>query len=145
MAFYLFNFSAAGAPEVRPQRELATELLRGGVWSIGPGTPHRDALAPGDLALIYVAAPDRVFIGRAQLASTAQVPTSTGSHEHPGDILSRVVLSHVEEWDPPVPIEHVLARIDPGSNAKADFSVDVVRITPHEYETAVAVAVEHRR
>ena len=34
----------------------------------------------------------------------------------------------------------VLSRIDPAEKAKADFEVGVVRITTHEYETALAVA-----
>ena len=142
MAFYLFNFSTTQATQARPLREQAAELLRAGVWGIDPGTPHRDALSPGDLVLVYVAAPERVFIGRAELASAVQVLTSTETHAYRGDLRSGVVLSPVEEWDPPVPMETVLARIDPAENAKADFPVGVVRITPHEYETAVAVAAQ---
>ena len=145
MAFYLFNFSEAQAADARPLREQAAELLRAGVWDIDPDTPHRDALSPGDLVLVYVAAPDRVFIGRAEIASAVQVLTSTETHAYRDDLRSGVLLSHIEEWDPPVPMETVLARIDPASNAKADFPVGVVRITPHEYETAVAVATRHRR
>jgi hypothetical protein len=34
----------------------------------------------------------------------------------------------------------VLSQIDPSENAKADFQTGVVRITTHEYETALAVA-----
>ena len=34
----------------------------------------------------------------------------------------------------------VLSRIDPAENAKAEFEAGVVRITVHEYETALAVA-----
>ena len=45
----------------------------------------------------------------------------------------------VEEWDPPVPMNTVLSQIDPGENAKADCQAGVVRITAHEYETALAV------
>jgi hypothetical protein len=145
MAFYLFNFSTAQAAEARPPREHATELLRAEVWGIDPDTPHRDALSPGDLVLLYVAAPDRVFIGRAQLASPVRVLTSTETHAYRGDLRRGVVLSQVEEWDPPVPMETVLARVDPAENARADFPVGVVRITPHEYETAVAVAAQHRK
>jgi hypothetical protein len=146
MAFYLFNFSTAQAAEARPLRDQATELLRAEVWGIDPDTPHRDALSPGDLVLLYVAAPDRVFIGRAELASPVRVLTSTEVHAYRGDLSSGsgVVLSHVEEWDPPVPMETVLARIGPSKNAKADFPVGVVRITPHEYESAVAVAAQQQ-
>jgi hypothetical protein len=51
-----------------------------------------------------------------------------------------VLLAQVEEWDPPVPMNAVLSQIDPAENAKADFHAGVVRITAHEYETALAVA-----
>lgn len=140
MAFYLFNLTAAQAREARPLREQALKLLRTGVWDIDPDSPHRDALAPGDVALIYVPAPDRVFIGRAELASAAQMVASAETHAYPRG----VNLVHVEEWDPPVPMETVLSRIDPWDKAKADFEVGVVRITPGEYQTALGVAAEQR-
>ncbi len=146
MALYLFNFSAAQAIEARTQRQRAAELLRTGTWSIDPDTPHRGALAAGDLVLIYVSAPDRFFIARAQLASPVQALPPLEASTDQADHRTGVLLSHIEEWDPPVPMEAVLARLDASARAKADFDVDVVRIIPHEYETAVAVAAElHRR
>ena len=51
-----------------------------------------------------------------------------------------MLLTQVEEWDPPVPMRTVLSQIDPAENAKADFQAGVVRITANEYETALAVA-----
>lgn len=59
---------------------------------------------------------------------------------YPGDSPSGVLLSHVEEWDPAVPMDTVLPRIDPAEKAKTDFQMGVVRITPHEYETVIAVS-----
>jgi hypothetical protein len=50
-----------------------------------------------------------------------------------------VTLAGVQEWEPPVPMSSVLARI-PGETARADFEEGVVRITAHEYETALAVS-----
>jgi hypothetical protein len=144
MAFYLFNFSTADGASPRPAREQAMDLLRSGQWDIDHESPHRDALAPGDVALVYAAAPDRVFIGRANIASAVQVLAPAETTADGVDARSGVVLSHVEEWDPPVAMEAVLARMDPSEKTKADFPVDVVRITPGEYETAVAVAAERR-
>ena len=139
MAFYLFNVAMSQAAEARPPRAQALERLRTGAWAIDPDSPHGGALAPGDLALIYAADPDLVFVGLVELASAVR---DLARGDDGGEPRTGVVLSHAEEWDPPVPMEAVLARIDPGSNAKADFAVDVVRITPHEYETAIAVAAE---
>lgn len=96
------------------------------MWGVEADEPYGDSLAAGDLALIYLAAPERLFIGRAELASAV----------HAGG----VSLAHVEQWNPPVPMSAVLAQIDPSEKAKADFGAGVVRITPGEYETALAVA-----
>jgi hypothetical protein len=110
------------------------------MWGIDADEPHRDALAPGDLILIYLGAPARVFIGRAELATAVQDWTPSEAQVYPGDSPGGVLLAQVEEWDPPVPMNTVLSRIGPSENAKADFHAGVVRITASEYETTVAVA-----
>jgi hypothetical protein len=117
MAHYIFNLVGGDAP-----RERAAEYLRAGRWNVDADEPHRGALAAGDLVLLYLGA----LIGRAELASAVE---SDG-----------VLLAHVEEWDPPVPMSAVLSQIDRSQNARADFETGVVRITATEYETALAVA-----
>ena len=121
-------------------RERAAGFLRVRMWGIDADEPHGNALAPGDLVLIYLGAPEREFIGRAELASAAHDWTSSEAKVYPGDSPGGVVLGHVEEWGPPVPMRTVLSQIDPRGNAKADFQAGVVRITASEYETALAVA-----
>jgi hypothetical protein len=86
-------------------------------------------------------------VGRAELASEAR--DWTASEAYPGDSRSGALLSDVEEWDPPIPMAVLVARLDPtGSNpivqanAKAGFQMSVVRITALEYETALAVSRE---
>jgi hypothetical protein len=140
LAHYLFNFAKRDAAQGSAPSEQAAGLLRLGMWGVDADEPHRNALAPGDLVLVYVAAPAREFIGRAELASAVHDWTSSEARVYPGDSRSGVVLAQVEEWDPPVPMGAVLAQIDPSEKAKADFDVGVVRITTHEYETALAVA-----
>ena len=110
------------------------------MWGIDADEPHRDAVAAGDLVLIYLGAPEREFIGRAELASEVHDWTPSEATVYPGESPSGVVLAQVEEWDPPVPMKTVLAQIDAAENAKADFQAGVVRITANEYETALAVA-----
>ena len=104
---------------------LNTSSLPAGQWHVGADEPHRDALAPGDLMLIYVGAPTRAFVGHAELAA-------------PVDSSGEITLIRSEEWDPPVPMSTVLANLDPSAKAKADFDIGVVRITEHEYETVLA-------
>jgi hypothetical protein len=122
LAHYLFNFTAG-------DRQRSRGLLRSKTWRVGR---YRDALAPGDLALIYVSTH---FIGRAELATVVRD--------------GEVSLSWVEEWDPAGPMDAVVRRIDPtGSNpyvqenAASGFQSDVVQITADEYEAAVALSRE---
>lgn len=138
MAHYVFNVSQGAAARGPAPREQAVGLLRVKMWGIRADEPHRNAIAPGDLILIYVGAPEREFIGRAELASAARDWTPSEAQLYPGDSPSGVLLSHVEQWDPPVPVNTVLSQIDPAENAKGDFQAGVVRITPHEYQTVLA-------
>jgi hypothetical protein len=139
MEHYLFNFSKRDAAKGRA-REQAARLLRARMWGVDADEAHRNALAPGDLVLIYLAAPEREFIGRAELASEVHDWTPSEARVYPGDSSSGVLLSRAQEWDPPVQMNAVLSKIDPAANAEADFQAGVVRITAHEYETALAVS-----
>ena len=145
MAHYLFNFVKENAAKGPALVEQAAGFLRVRMWGIDADEPHRNALASGDLILIYLGAPEREFIGRAELASAAHDWTPFEAQVYPGDSPGGVLLAQVEEWDPPVPMDTVLSQIDPAENAKADFQADVVRITAHEYETALAVAAGRAR
>jgi hypothetical protein len=140
VAHYLFNFVKGDAAEGRALREQAARFLRVGMWGVDANERHSNALAPGDLVLIYLGAPAREFIGRAELASAVRDWTPSQARVYPGDSGGGVLLAQVEEWDPPVPMDTVLSQLDPAANAKADFEAAVVRITAHEYETALAVA-----
>ena len=144
VAHYLFNVVTGEDGKGPAPREQAAELLRVGLWGVDADEPHRDALAAGDLALIYLGAPERKFIGRAELGSAVRDWTASEAQMYPGDSPGGVVLAHVEAWDPLVPMDSVLAHIDPAEKAKADFDVGVVRITAGEYETALAVAAGRR-
>ena len=140
MAHYLFNSVNGDGAKGQALREQAAAFLRVRMWGIDADEPHRNALVPGDLILIYLGAPEREFIGRAELASAVHDWTPSEAQVYPGDSPSGVLLAQVEKWDPPVPMSIVLSHIDPAENAKADFQAGVVRITANEYETALAVA-----
>lgn len=140
MAHYLFNFVRRDQAPGPALREQATGFLRVRMWGIDADEPHRKALAAGDVVLVYLGAPERKFIGRAELASTAHDWTPSEARVYPGDSRGGVLLAQVEEWAPPVPMNTVLSQIDQAENARADFESGVVRITANEYETALAVA-----
>src|SRR5580765_649083 len=144
MAHYLFNFSDG-------DRQRATDLLRAKMWGVRRDERNGHALAAGDLTLIYLPAPEAEFIGRAELATAVHDWTPSEAEAYPGDSPSGVLLSHVEEWDPAVPMDTVVQRIDPTAsnpliqaNAAAGFRMGVVRITGDEYETALALSREAR-
>ena len=109
------------------------------MWGIDAGERHRDALAQGDLVLVYVGAPERCFTGCATLGSATRDWTPEEAAIYPGESTAGVLLADVEEWDPPVAMSTVLSEID-SSTAKADFDSAVVRISASEYETTLAVA-----
>ncbi|MGZ4393445.1 MAG: hypothetical protein ACXVRK_15205 [Gaiellaceae bacterium] len=140
MAHYLFNFVKSGAVTGPGARDQAARLLRLRMWGIDADERHHDALAAGDLVLIYLAAPEREFIGRVELASASHDWTSSEAQMYPGDSPGGVLLAQVEEWEPPVPMSAVLSQIDTSQNARADFETGVVGITANEFETALAVA-----
>jgi hypothetical protein len=142
MAHYLFNVRGA-------DQEQAPGLLRAGMWGIGGEEKYRDALAPADLVLIYLAAPRQEFIGQAELASAVRDWTPAEAGTCPGNSSGGVLLGHIEEWDPPVAMSTVLPRVDPDmsnpyvqQNARAGFQSGVVRISAHEYETVLAARQE---
>ena len=121
-------------------REQAAGFLRVRMWGIDADEPHRDALAAGDLVLVYLGAPDRELIGRAELASAVHEWSPSEAQVYPGDATSGLLLAQVEEWDPPVPMSAVLSQLERPDTARADFEQGVVRITANEFETALAVA-----
>jgi EVE domain len=142
VAHYIFNVVKSDSAEGLSPREQAAEFMRVRMWGVHADEPHCTALARGDLVLVYLGAPEREFIGRAEVASAVHEWTRSEAKLYPGDSPSGVLLAQVEAWNPPVPMNTVLSRIDPAENAKADFQMGVVRITAGEYETTLAVAAE---
>jgi hypothetical protein len=137
VAHYLFNLVGVC--------QHAAERMRLRMWDVDADERHRDALAAGDLVLLYLAAPERMFVGRAELASGARDWTPSQAQAYPGDAAGGVLLAQVEEWDPPVPMSAVLSQLEPAGSARADFDAGVVLISATEYETALAVASARRR
>ena len=77
LPFQLRKGDEASRPALR---EEATGFLRVRMWGINAYEPHRNALAAGDLILVYLGAPERKFIGRAELASAVHDWTPSAGH-----------------------------------------------------------------
>lgn len=69
MAHYIIQFTRAGTRQRRGMPEQARALLRTGLWGIPPTAQLRMRLVAGDVVLIAVGAPDRVFVGDAVVQS----------------------------------------------------------------------------
>ena len=146
MAHYLFNFVKGGAKKESALREQAAEFLRLRMWGVGAEERHGNLAGPRrPHPHLSGRTREREFVGRAELASAVHDWTPSEARVYPGDSPGGVLLAQVEEWNPPVPMDIVLSRIDPAENAKADFTAGVVRITAGEYETALSVAAGRSR
>lgn len=144
MAHFLFSIAAR-------DRGLANALLQARMWGVGRNERHRDALARGDLALVYLPAPAAEFIARVELATAVHDWTPSELEAYPGNSPSGVLLSDVEEWDPAVSMDAVVRLIDPTAsnpvvqkNAAVGFGSQVVRITDEEYQAAVELSRQGR-
>jgi hypothetical protein len=136
MHHYIFNLAEGDLERAR----LFTRAKR---WGVRRDERHRDALAPGDLALIFVAL-TREFVGRAEL-KTAFLDPMPPDPERSGPAVSGVLLGDVEDWTSGVPLDVAVQRIDPErsnpyvqANA-AGFRAGVVQITANEYDIVVSL------
>jgi len=118
-------------------------LLRAKRWPVGRDERHRDRLAAGDLALIFVGL-TREFVGRAEIESVFLDPMPLAPDVR-GPAVSGVLLGGIEDWTSGVPLDVAVQRIDPDrsnpyvqANAEG-FPRGVMHITPKEYDIVVSL------
>lgn len=130
MNYFIFNVREG-------DRERAAALLRATRWAVSRMERHRDALAPGDFALVFVAMTSE-FVGRAELATAFldPLPAQPDAFAPPA---TGVLLVNADMWTRGVPLAVAVQRIDPtGSNPYVQanatgFRSGVVQITAAEY------------
>ena len=136
MRHFIFNLADG-------DRERAKSFLHAKRWMVSRDERHRDVLAPGDLALVFVAL-TREFVGRAEIKTTFLDPMPSDPAA-PGPTVSGVLLGDVEDWTSGVPLDVAVQGIDPeGSNPyvqanAAGFHAGVVQITVKEYDIVVSL------
>jgi hypothetical protein len=136
MQHFIFNLAEG-------DRQRAKGFLREKRWVIGGEERHRDALAPGDFALVFVAL-TREFVGRATVTTAFLDPMSLDPVTS-GPAVGGVLLDDVEDWTSGVPLDVAVKRIDPqGSNPyvqanAAGFRAGVVQITVKEFDIVVSL------
>jgi len=133
-----FIFNLADGDRVRVKSFLHAKR-----WVVSRSERHRAALAPGDLALVFVAL-SREVVGRAALKTTFLDPMPADPAPS-GPAVSGVLLGDVEYWTSGVPLDVAVRRIDPDksnpyvqANA-AGFRAAVVQITVQEYDIVLAL------
>src|SRR6476661_3325722 len=132
MQHFIFNLAHG-------DRERAKSFLHAKRWVVSRDERHRDALAPGDLVLVFVGL-TREFVGRAELESTFLDPMLSDLVTS-GPAVSGVLLGNVEHWPSGVPLDVAVQRIDPTASNPyvqanaAGFRAGVVQITVQEYDT----------
>lgn len=142
MKYFIFNL-------VGGDRERAASFLDAKRWVVGREERHRDALAGGDLVLVFVAA-TREFVGRAKLETAFLDPMPADRAASAGPAVSGVLLADVDAWTSGVPLAAAVQRIDPtGSNPyvqanAAGFRSGVVEITAEEYDKVLSLHDETR-
>jgi len=136
MQHYIFNLADG-------DRERAKSFLHAKRWMVNPEERHRDALAPGDLALIFVGL-TLEFVGRAEI-KTPFLDAMPSDPATSGPAVSGVLLGGVEDWTSGVPLDVAVQRIDPmrsnpyvQANA-AGFPRGVMQITVKEYDIVVSL------
>ena len=136
MQHFIFNLTDG-------DRERAKSFLHAKRWVVSRDERHRDALAAGDLVLVFVAL-TREFVGRAELKTTFLDPMPSDPAPS-GPAVSGVLLGDVEDWTSGVPLDVAVQRIDPeGSNPyvqanAAGFRAGVVQITVKEDDIVISL------
>ena len=129
-------------------RERAVSYLGAKRWMVDREERHRDALAAGDLVLVFVALTGE-FVGRAKL-ETAFLDSLPADPDASGPAVSGVLLADVDKWTNGVPLAAAIQRIDPmASNPyvqanAAGFRSGVIHITASEYDKVLSLHDEGR-
>ena len=133
---------------IEGDQEQAVSFLGARRWMVGHEERHRDALAPGDLVLVFVAVTSE-FVGRAKL-KTAFVDSLPVDPAASGPTVSGVLLTDIDKWTSGVPLAVAVQRIDPmASNPyvqanAAGFRSGVIQITAAEYDKVLSLYDEAR-
>ena len=148
MACYLFNFTKKGSEKGKPLRDQAAALLKIKLWGIGPKTPNKDRLAPGDRILAYVGAPEKLFIGEATISNGFHDWTPGEATAYMGKPAGRgfpagVTFSEADVWDTPVPLDSVWSKMPTSAKGKKKpLFLGVRAIKREDFETVLAEAAE---
>jgi hypothetical protein len=144
VASYLLNFTEGLVPAPAQMPQLARDLVRRGLYGIPSTAMLRHRIRPGDLVVVTVGSPHRVFVADAVVA--------TGYHRFDEEERARrpqwmsldhgIGLREVHTWPEPVPIMSVWPRTAAGmsTNKPALFFGTLITLTPGDDAAILAAA-----
>ncbi len=106
---WVLNFTRGGTRDKKLMPQQARKLLEIGLWGMPESAQAREKLSVGDRVLAYVGAPDRVFVGDAEIAAPWHSWTSEEAQTYAtaGSFHAGIRLTDCRLWDKPVPVQAV--------------------------------------
>ena len=136
----MLNFTKAGVKVKKQLSAQARQLLEVQLWGVPPTAQARDKLAAGDRVLVFVGAPERVFIGDATIASGYHTWTPDEAATYPGTFEAGIVLANAGIWQKPVRLSNVWPKCEASeSNPNALWYGAAVRL-PKPQSTAAGLS-----
>jgi len=144
VASYLLHFTKGFVPVPGQMSQLARDLVRSGLYGIPSTATLRDTICPGDLVVLTVGSPHRVFMADAIVES--------GYHRFDEEECARrpewmnldhgIGLRNVHTWSEPVPIMSVWPRTVAGAstNKTALFYGTLITLKPGDDAAILAAA-----
>lgn len=141
VADWILNFTKGGVKHKKQLSAQARELLGIGLWGIPTTAQARGKIAVGDRLLVYVGAPERVFVGHATVAAGWHEWSSEEAAQYPltSTFAAGIALDEAVAWPKPVP----LASVWPGTegaktNPNALWYGAAVRVTKGDHDAILA-------
>jgi hypothetical protein len=142
VADWILNFTKGGAKVKKQLPQQAREPLDIGLWGIPTTAQAKDKLAAGDRVLVYIGAPERVFIGHARIKAPWHEWSSSESESYPmnSTFAAGIALTDAEVWSKPVPLATVWPHTEGAkTNPGALWYGAAVRVAQNDFEAIVQV------
>jgi hypothetical protein len=148
MAEWILNFTRRGTKDKKLMPQQARGLLEIGLWGIPETAQAKDKLAASDRVLVYVGAPDRLFLGDARISSPWHHWTDTelGSEKEryptAGSFGAGIALADCRIWEKPVPLQIAWPQTQGAkTNPKARWYGAVARITSEDFDAILTAGL----
>lgn len=144
VASYLLHFTKGLVPVPGQMPQLARDLVRRGLYGIPSTATQRHKIRPGDVVVVTVGSPHRVFVADAVVESGYQPFNAEERARRPEwmNLDHGIRLRDVHTWPGAVPIMSVWPQTTAGatSNRPALFFGTLIRLIPGDDAVILAAA-----